>query len=167
MVLYRRNRVAGGTYFFTVTLRNRRDDALVRHIDALRDAWRATKSRVPHEIIAAAVLPDHLHAIITMQDRADDYSRLWQDIKKGFTRRVRADVRLRSPWQARFWEHTIRDEADLRRHIDYIHFNPLKHGLVAQVADWPHSTFARHVRSGLLPADWAGADEIEGAFGES
>ena len=167
MVLYRRNRVVGGTYFFTVTLRNRRDDALVRHIDALRDAWNAAKSRVPHEIVAAVVLPDHLHAIITMQDRADDYSRLWQDIKKDFTRRVRADARLRSPWQARFWEHTIRDEDDLRRHVDYIHLNPLKHGLVARVADWPHSTFARHVRSGLLPTDWAGAGEIEGAFGES
>lgn len=87
MVLYRRNRVSGGTYFFTVTLRNRRSDVLVRHVDALRDAWRSARTRVPHAVIASVVLPDHLHAVIEMPDGASDYSRLWQDIKKGFTRR--------------------------------------------------------------------------------
>ena len=114
MVRYRRNRVPDGTFFFTVTLRDRRSDALVRHVDALRDAWRAAKTRIPHEVVAAVVLPDHLHAVIAMRDGGGDYPRLWQDIKKGFTRRMGASS---SPWQARYWEHTIRDDADLRRHV--------------------------------------------------
>ena len=109
MVRYRRNRVPHGTFFFTVTLRNRRDDALVRHVDALRASWRVARARVPHEVIAAVVLPDHLHAVIAMRDGVGDYSRLWQAIKKGFTRRIAP--RGPSPWQARFWEHTIRDES--------------------------------------------------------
>lgn len=88
MVRYRRNRVPDGTFFFTVTLRNRRDDALVRHIDALRASWRAARVQVPHEVVAAVVLPDYLHAVIAMRDGAGDYSRLWKAIKKGFTRRI-------------------------------------------------------------------------------
>ena len=90
MVRYRRNRIAGATYFFTVTLRDRRSDLLVREIDALRAAWRAAATRVPHAVIAAVVLPDHLHAVIRMANGTADYPRLWQDIKKGFTRRVTA-----------------------------------------------------------------------------
>ena len=88
MVRYRRNRIAGATYFFTVTLRDRRSDLLVREIDALRAAWRAAANRVPHTIIASVVLPDHLHAVIRMEDETANYPRLWQDIKKGFTRRT-------------------------------------------------------------------------------
>ncbi len=156
MVRYRRNRGCGGTYFFTVTLRNRRSDLLVRRIDDLRDAWRAARWRVPHELIAMVVLPEHLHAVLRMTDGRDDYSRLWQDIKKGYTRRIRAPREFHSPWQARFWEHTIRDEADLQAHIDYVHFNPVKHGWVARATDWPWSTFHRYVRKGLLPREWAG-----------
>ena len=156
MVRYRRNRVAGGTFFFTVTLRNRRSDALVRHIDALRASWRAAMSRNAHEVVAAVVLPDHLHAVIRMADDAD-YSRLWQDLKKGFTRRIAGGSP--SPWQPRFWEHTIRDAIDLQRHIDYVHINPMKHGLVSRLCDWPHSSFHRYVRDGLLSADWAGTVE--------
>src|SRR3546814_5310928 len=107
--------------------------------------------------------PDHLHAVVTMCDGPGDYSRLWQEIKKGFTRRVAAGQA--SPWQARFWEHTIRDERDLQAHVDYVHVNPLKHGLVTRVVDWPYSSFHRHVRQGLAAADWAGKVEA-GAFGE-
>ena len=164
MVRYRRNRVPDGTYFFTVTLRNRRSDLLVRHIDALRDAWRSARSRTPHAVIAVVVLPDHLHAVIRMRD-GGDYSRLWQDIKKGFTRRTTMPC-APSPWQPRFWEHTIRDEEDLRRHVDYVHINPLKHGWVRRVADWPHSSFHRHVRDRVLPADWGGHGGGEGGLGE-
>src|SRR3546814_5629307 len=86
-----------------------------------------------------------------------------KEIKKGFTRRVAAGQA--SPWQARFWEHTIRDERDLQAHVDYVHVNPLKHGLVTRVVDWPYSSFHRHVRQGLAAADWAGKVEA-GAFGE-
>jgi len=152
MVRYRRSRHCGGTYFFTVTLRDRRSDLLVRHVDHLRASWRNASARIAHEVVATVVMPDHLHAVIRMQDDADDYSRLWQDIKKGFSRRL--DNAGPSPWQRRFWEHTIRNDADLRAHVDYVHFNPVKHGLVPRVVDWPLSSFHRHVRDGWLPADW-------------
>ena len=154
MVRYRRNRVPGGTFFFTLTLRDRKSDLLVRHVDALRASWWQAKARIPHEIIAVVLLPDHLHALIRLGEGVDDYSSLWCEIKKGFTRRV-AHGR-RTVWQSRFWEHTIRDETDLRAHIDYIHFNPVKHGHAARAADWPHSSFHRYVRAGDLTEDWAG-----------
>jgi len=124
MVRYRRHRVPDGTFFFTVTLRNRRSDLLVREIESLRASWRKARERVPHAVLACVVLPDHLHAVIRMQDGRGDYSRLWQEIKKGFTRRIRPDGMTGSPWQPRFWEHAIRDEDDLRAHIDYVHINP-------------------------------------------
>jgi len=151
MVRYRRNRVGGGTYFFTVTLRDRRSDLLVRHVDLLRSSWRKAHARIAHEVIAAVVLPDHLHAVIRMRDGADDYSRLWQEIKKGFSRNLPGA----SPWQSRFWEHTIRDDTDLRGHIDYVHFNPVKHGWASKAVDWPFSSFHRYVRDGVLTPDWA------------
>ena len=165
MVGYRRNRIAGATYFFTVTLRDRRSDLLVRRIDALRDAWRAAASRVPRAIIAAVVLPDHLHAVIRMDDENADYPRLWQGIKKGFTRRT-CKAGAASPWQSRYWEHTVRDEAGLQACVDYVHVNPLKHGLVASVRAWPHSSFHRYVREGKLSADWGLAVSENGRFGE-
>ena len=163
MVNYRRNRVENGTYFFTVTLENRRSDLLVRHIDALRQSWRAAARRIEHDIIAVVVLPEHLHALTKMRDGNDDYPRLWQEVKKGFTRRLGIST---SPWQRRYWEHTIRDDVDLQTHFDYIHINPVKHGLVAKVRDWPHSSFHRYVQGGDLPEDWAGKLDIPGRFGE-
>src|SRR3546814_12345186 len=94
---------------------DRRGDAVGGHVGGLGSAWRAGRGRVPHGIVAAVVLPDHLHSGVTMCDGPGDYSRLWQEIKKGFTRRVAAGQA--SPWQARFWEHTIRDERDLQAHV--------------------------------------------------
>lgn len=108
MVRYRRNRIAGATYFFTVTLRDRRSDLLVREIEALREAWCKAASRMPHTVVAAVVLPDHLHAVIRMKDETADFPRLWQDIKKGFTRRT-SQPGAPSAWQSRYWERTIRD----------------------------------------------------------
>jgi putative transposase len=165
MVGYRRNRIAGATYFFTVTLRDRRSDLLVREIDALREAWRAAAVRVPHAIIAAVVLPDHVHAVIRMDDANADYPRLWQEIKKGFTRRIRKPGDA-TPWQSRYWEHTVRDEQGLQACVDYVHVNPLKHGLVDSVRAWPHSTFHRYVAKGWLALDWAGSPDVSGRFGE-
>ena len=165
MVKYRRNRIAGATYFFTVTLRDRRSDLLVREIDALRDAWRKAAGRVPHTVIAAVILPDHLHAVIRMDDATADFPRLWQDIKKGFTRRT-APPGSASAWQSRYWERTVRDEVGLQACVDYVHINPLKHGLVNAVVDWPYSTFHRYVSKGWLPADWAAAPDATGSFGE-
>jgi len=163
MVGYRRNRVENGTYFFTVVLNNRSSDLLVRSIDILRASWRRAASRVPHDVIAAVVIPDHVHALIRMRDGYDDYPRLWQEIKKGFTRRSNIAP---SPWQSRYWEHTIRDARDLQAHFDYIHFNPVKHGYVARASDWPYSSIHRYIRRGMLSADWASGGDIEGRFGE-
>jgi putative transposase len=175
MVGYRRNFLPGGSYFFTVTLADRSSDALVRHIDALRDAFRVTRRERPFAIEAVVVLPDHLHAILTLPSSDADFSGRWRRIKGHFSRRLidAAASSQRWPngelalWQRRFWEHTIRDESDFSRHVDYIHFNPVKHGLVRCVRDWPHSSFHRYVREGLLPDDWAGDAGTDGAgFGE-
>lgn len=163
MVNYRRNRLHGGTYFFTVTLRDRMSDLLISEVDALRSSWKRAAERVPHRIIAVVVLPDHLHALIEMRDGDDDYPKLWQEIKKGFTRRLDG---AKSPWQPRYWEHTIRDDRDLRAHFDYIHINPVKHGHVDRASDWRHSSIHRYIRRGELPHDWGTEDEFAGDFGE-
>jgi len=102
MVWYRRNRVPDGTFFFTATLRDRRGDALLRHVDALRESWRRARAMVPHEVVAVVVLPEHLHAVLRMRDGAGDYPALWREIKKGFTRRLGLPGGA-SPWQRRFW----------------------------------------------------------------
>jgi putative transposase len=164
MVRYRRNFVPGGTFFFTVALEDRRSCALVDHIDSLRAAFRITRSERPFTIDAVVILPDHLHAIFTLPPDDLDFSGRWRQIKSHFTRHVVAQGLAveRNPkgehklWQRRFWEHTIRDETDFARHFDYVHFNPVKHGLVERVCDWPHSSFHHYVRSELLPPDWAG-----------
>ena len=175
MVQYRRNYVAGGTYFFTVTLDDRKSTALVDHISALRAAFRTVRHEHPFTIDAIVILPDHLHAIWTLPDGDDDFSDRWRRIKAHFTRRlVAADLAIArhsngeyALWQRRYWEHTIRDERDFERHVDYVHFNPVKHGLVSRVCDWPYSSFHRYVRHGLLPNDWAGdVDEARMDFGE-
>jgi putative transposase len=78
-----------------------------------------------------------------------------------------ARKREKGIWQRRYWEHVIRNDADLERHVDYIHYNPVKHGHVTRVVDWPYSSFHRYVERGLLAADWGGdIEDIQGAFGE-
>jgi putative transposase len=175
MVRYRRNLVPGGTYFFTLTLVDRRSSVLVDHIDALRAAIRRARRERPFAIDAIVVLPDHLHAVLTLPPNDADYSGRWRLIKTLFSNAVIAagGPVKRHPnhelalWQRRFWEHTIRNDDDLTRHVEYIHFNPVKHGLVSRVRDWPHSSFHRYVPDGLLPNDWAGdADNTGVDFGE-
>ena len=166
---YRRSRVPGGCYFFTVVTADRAPifQSPVA-VSCLRASFRAVLPRHPFSIDAMVVLPDHVHCIWTLPNEDDDYSRRWRLIKTAFTKHfqglpeVTAQVR-QSVWQKRFWEHTIRDERDFARHVDYIHFNPVKHGWVSRVADWPYSSFHRYVRDGVLPADWAiSADALEG-----
>jgi putative transposase len=164
MVRYRRNFVPGGTFFFTATLVERSSRTLTEHIEAFRTAVRQTRRSQPFTIDAVVVLPEHLHMMMTLPDGDTDYPNRWRLIKRRFTDAVLksstpvARHRNGEPalWQRRFWEHTIRDETDFERHVDYIHFNPAKHGLVARVRDWPYSSFHRYVQQGLLPADWAG-----------
>jgi putative transposase len=164
---YRRNRVPGGSYFFTVNLRDRRSDLLVVEIDALRGAVRATRACHPFHIDAWVVLPDHMHCLWTLPPGDFGFPIRWQAIKARFSRSVgpaedrRASlVRKREVgiWQRRYWEHTIRDDRDYAAHMDYIHWNPVKHGLAAHPADWPFSSFARCVARGLYPSDWASGD---------
>ena len=100
-----------------------------------------------------------------MADETANYPRLWQDIKKGFTRRTAAPGST-SAWQSRYWERTVRDEAELQRRVDYVHINPLKHGLVEAVKDWPHSTFHSYVDRGWLPVDWSASVDPIGEPGE-
>ena len=175
MVGYRRNFIPGGTYFFTVTLADRRSNALVDHIAALRGAFRTARRERPFAIEAVVILPDHLHAIFVLPSNDADFSGRWRRIKGHFSSAlIDAGIEPKRPpngdlalWQKRFWEHTIRNESDFARHVDYIHFNPIKHGLVSRVPDWPHSSFHRYVREGLLTDDWAGVvRESAGEFGE-
>ncbi|MCP5141874.1 MAG: transposase [Chromatiales bacterium] len=162
---YRRVWRPGGTFFFTLTLLDRRTDLLVRHIEALREAVRVTKAQRPFDIDAWVVLPEHMHWIITLPDGDADYANRIKAMKIRFVRAIpRGETRNparvsrgeRGIWQRRFWEHEIRDEADFARHVDYIHFNPVKHGWVTRVRDWPYSTFHRYVERGVLASDWGG-----------
>lgn len=175
MVLYRRNPAPGGTFFFTVTLNDRRACLLIEHADALRRAFRIALHERPFAIVAIVVLPDHVHAIFSLPPGDYDFSGRWRRIKGLFTRALVArgvpltkNQKGEYPlWQRRFWEHTIRDEADLERHVDYIHFNPVRHGLVASAKDWPYSSFMHYTRHGILPMDWGGSGGSDaGDFGE-
>lgn len=164
MVHYRRNRVPGGTYFFTVTLADRSATTLVDQIDQLRAAIRGVREKHPFALIAMVVLPDHLHAVMRLPEGDDRYSMRWRLIKHDFTVRLRKEGAEfgkrgngeRCLWARRFWESTIHDPESLARRIDYLHFNPVKHGYVARVLDWPYSSFHTFVARGVLPMDWAG-----------
>ncbi|MDO9047857.1 MAG: transposase [Methylobacter sp.] len=160
----------GGSYFFTVNLADRNRALLTERIDALREAFRGVKEAHPFEIDAIVIMPEHLHTIWTLQQGDHDFSRRWRQVKSAFSREIekveqifmsRLRKQERGIWQRRFWEHAIRDEEDFRRHVDYIHFNPVKHGYVQKVSDWPYSSFHQYVRLGILPVDWAGIGNCE------
>ena len=165
MTQYRRNFTEGGTYFFTVNLADRTSSLLVDQVDLLRSAFRSAHATHPFVIDAIVILPNHLHAIWTLPQNDRDYSLRWRLIKTTFSRKQphvedRSASRIskgeRGIWQRRYWEHLIRDQRDYAAHVDYIHINPVKHGHVSRVLDWPYSSFQRFVRDGLLPSDWAG-----------
>jgi putative transposase len=172
----RRARIPGGTFFFTIMLADRSSKLLVDEISRLRKFYAQVQERRSFETIAVCVLPDHLHAIWRLPEGDADFAMRWQLIKKSFSHGIAALERSPSKtvkrekgiWQRRYWEHAIRDDADLARHIDYIHFNPVRHGFVSRVCDWPHSSFHRYVQRGDLPEDWGGdLRDIPGAnFGE-
>ncbi len=175
MVRYRRNVVPGGTFFFTVTLADRRSCVLVDHVGLLRAAFRSTRNRKSFAVDAIVILPDHLHAILTLPPGDSDFSGRWKAIKAKFTRSViatgatiprdhRGEYLL---WQRRFWEHTIRDDQDFERCANYVHFNPVKHRLVPTPVEWPFSSLHRYVRAGTLPGNWGGDDHSDTtSFGE-
>lgn len=163
MTNYRRARVAGATYFFTVNLARRDTTLLVDHIETLRQAIGYVRNRHPFTIDAMVVLPEHLHVVWTLPADDVDYPLRWRLLKTWFSRSILPGEHCRASriakgergiWQRRYWEHLIRDDVDLQRHVDYIHFNPVKHGHVARAVDWPWSTIHRDIARGWLTADW-------------
>ena len=173
---YVRPKIAGASWFFTVNALDRRSTILTDHIAALRQATAKVKQRHPFTIDAMVVLPDHLDAVWSLPAGDADFSTRWRLIKSQFSRALPAvDERSRSRiarsergiWQRRFWEHAIRDETDYQRHVAYCYLNPVRHGLVRRVRDWPYSSFHRDDRAGLLPVDWGDVvDDVSGDFGE-
>lgn len=163
---YRRVYVPGGTYFFTLVLRDRDSRLLNEHISLLGRALREARQKRPFETLAIVVLPDHLHAIWRLPEGDSDYLTRWRHIKTLFARQVPTVAPgsrrvVRSVWQRGYWDRLLRDERDLEAHVDYVHFNPVKHGLVDCAADWPHSSFHRYVRVGARDRDWGGAEAPE------
>lgn len=169
MPRYIRSPLQGACYFFTVNLADRKADSLTCHIHHLREAFRDVRSRHPFTIPAAVVLPDHLHCLWQLPPGDSDFAVRWGSIKAAFSRGLpateprnlsRSKRGERGIWQRRFWEHRIRDDEDYRRHVEYIHFNPVKHGYVLRAMDWPYSSFRRFVKAGLYSEDWGvGASE--------
>lgn len=162
---YRRLWQPGGTYFFTVNLLKRKgNDLLVKEIELLRRAVKYVKHRHPFIIHGWVVLPDHLHCVIELPPGDADFATRWRLIKMHFSKGLplmeyRSKTRIkrgeRGIWQRRYWEHLIRDEKDFVSHMDYVHINPVKHGLVKHVCEWPYSTFHKQVESGFYPMNWA------------
>jgi putative transposase len=169
MARYYRNYVSGGTFFFTVVTQQRqRFLTKSESRKLLREALQSVRRQWAFTIIALVLLPEHLHTVWTLPEGDDNYSLRWQKVKERFTRGYSVQISktsIRRPrsgerdvWQPRFWEHTCKDERDVKRCVDYIHYNPLKHGLVSRVRDWPWSTFHRFVKLGEYTNDWGAED---------
>ncbi len=171
---YRRIYQPGGTYFFTIVTYNRKPLFSSQQCrDILHSCWQEVQSRHPFKTIALCLLPDHIHTIWNLPEDDVDYPMRWKEIKRLFTRKymdligsdgarneshqVQGEASI---WQRRYWAHVVLDQEDLNDHIDYIHINPLKHGLVNRVADWHYSTFMKYVEKGIYPTDWGGEKEI-------
>ncbi len=173
---YRRANLPGATYFFTVNLAERKSCLLVEQVDLLRDSIRQVKMGHPFSIDALVIMPNHLHTIWTLPESDSDFSTRWGLIKGGFSRRIEKGERIsdsrhvkgeRGIWQRRFWEHLIRDDNDFERHVDYIHFNPVKHGYVKRPVDWSFSTIHRFIKNQVIDENWACGDDFEKMeFGE-
>ncbi len=158
---YRRSTAKGGTFFFTVVTGDRRkffSDEF--NVNLLRESFSTVKEKHRFAIDAFVLLPEHLHCIWTLPENDNDFSTRWRLIKGHFSRNCREELKGRAVWQHRFWEHQIRNEEDLIRHVEYIHYNPVKHGLVKSPRAWQHSTFRRYVEQGVYHPDWGANEEI-------
>jgi len=174
---YRRADIKGGTYFFTVNLAERNKTLLVDEIDKLRNSINKVKKQHPFKLDAMVIMPEHLHALMTLPPGDNDYAMRWMLIKAGFSRQLPKGERVnqsrktkgeRGIWQRRHWEHLICDDNDFEKHVDYIHYNPVKHGYVKSMVDWPYSTFHDYVTKGIINASWAGEGICDNnkSFGE-
>ena len=178
---YCRAKLEGGTYFFTVVTYQRKNIfSKSDNVELLRQAFRKIINQHPFRVDAFVLLPDHLHCIWTLPKGDADYSTRWRLVKSYFSRQCSLVglVEERNPtksvtsasrlskgekpiWQRRFWEHLIRNHDDLRRHVEYIHYNPVKHGLTKAPVDWIYSSFHRYVDRGIYKFDWGASDEIK------
>ncbi len=176
MRYYKRAIVAGATFFFTLNLQNRKSNLLTQYIDKLCFSFKTVQNNHPFKIDAIVIMPDHLHLIMTLPVEDRDYSKRLSLIKGTFSRQIEAFEAISSSrqkkhergiWQRRFWEHCIRNEVDYEQHVNYIHFNPVKHHYVSSPSQWPYSSIHRFIQMGILPADWACNSKFhEGDFGE-
>ena len=166
---YRRSTEKGGTYFFTlVTYQRQPILTIAGNIERLREAFRRETEKRPFSLESIVIFPDHLHCIMTLPENDNEYSKRLSSIKRYFSSGCvgasethndsRRNKRERAVWQRRFWEHTIRDETDWNNHRDYIHFNPVKHGLVDAASEWPYSSFKKFVEKGYYSSDWGGVE---------
>jgi putative transposase len=172
---YQRMYILGGCYAFTLVLENRNTSLLTDNIKSLRDAFTYTMKRHPFIIHGIAVMPDHLHMLISLPENDSDYATRISLIKSHFTRSIpkQEDIRAsklrhreRGIWQKRFWEHCIRKDADFENQLNYIHFNPVRHGLTDQASQWQYSSIHRYIRQGILTADWGFVEKDKNQFGE-
>ena len=173
MAVFRRIYAEGHPYFITMVTENRRP-LLVENINLLRDAFRHSKSFFDYTIDSIVIMPDHLHMVIVPKEY-DAYPKIVRSIKTHFSKRLKSleswaevpTLRTQSQvkkrelgiWQRRFYEHTVRDDRDLQRLRDYIHYNPVKHRLATSVAAWEYSSFERFVTLGIYEMDWASLDD--------
>lgn len=174
MTEYCRFYIPKAMWFFTVNLAERKNNRLlIEKIDVLRDAFRYVKKQKYFYMNAVVIMPDHLHCIWTMPPDDGDFSIRWNMLKGRFSRSIdvgervsksRKKRRERGIWQRRFWAHLIEDQEDYNRHVDYIHWNPVKHGWVNKVCDWPYSSFHRYVEHGIYTENWGNNEipEIDG-----
>jgi putative transposase len=174
MTSYRRSKIEGGTYFFTQVTHDRQPwlcSGVARSL--LRSAFLKVRQKYPFAIDATVLLPDHIHCIWTLPPNDSDYATRWRLIKGDVTRRGASVLQVQATqsesrqkrgesnlWQRRFWEHQIRDDADFARHCDYIHYNPVGHGLCRQPRDWNYSSFHRYVAQGIYSIDWGMEEEL-------
>lgn len=174
---YIRNYQKGASYFFTINIRDRQSQLLTTYIDELRLAYQKTQQKMPFTTDAIIILPDHIHALWTFPENDNDYPTRIRLLKSYFSRKLPAHVKQTNNqsrqgksetgvWQRRYWEHTIQNEIDYNRHMDYIHYNAVKHGHAKNPADWKHSTFMREVDNGRYDLNWAGDDYEDSRFGE-
>ena len=171
---YRRNLVPGGSYFFTcVTFHRQKILTTNLGRECLHEAIECVRRNHPFTIVATVLLPDHWHTIWSMPSGDEQYPLRWMRVKEEFTKlwldrggaelsqsESRKGHRYRGVWQKRYWEHTVRNEQDLERCVDYIHWNPRKHRVAKRVHDWPWSSFHRFVDSGHYDVDWGGSDPV-------
>lgn len=166
MRTYIRDKTKGGCYFLTICLENRQSNLLVENVDVFRHAYKINQQNYNFKLDAMVLMPDHIHLMLTLVEDSDNFSIIVASLKSHFSRQInllsknltvffsRQKKRESGIWQRRFWEHRIRNDVDYKNHVEYIHYNPVKHGCVSAPKDWQFSTFHRFVEQGVYDKDW-------------